>query len=409
MAKDLKLLVLSRMYPSKIDPYLGIWVHEQVKTLVKNEGCKVAVISPRPYCPALISRLKQRWSGYFNTPLFDIVEGIPVYYPRYHRLPGKHFHGLSCYTLYYGIRALAEKMNKEFDPDILHCHAATPDGYAGLLLKRALKIPVVCTLHGADINNYPFYDSIAMNNTKHLIKNADQLLPVCKDLKDRTIKLAIPKNDPQVLYNGCDLGTFRFDESKRRAVREKLKLDGDIVALVFVGALIERKGISELMEAFIASARNDLRLHLIIVGNGPKKDFINRIVYKNNLGDRVHMVSDQQHNNIPLYMCAGDIFIMPSRSEGLPVVVIEAMACERPVITTNVSGNPEIVSDGETGILVNKGDVGALGRAITKLAGDKGLRDFMGTRGRKKVEDVFTWEKSAKQLRLIYERVLKLG
>ena len=128
---------------------------------------------------------------------------------------------------------------------------------------------------------------------------------------------------------------------------------------------------------------------------------------KNGMQDKIHLLGAQPHNKIPDFLSASDILVLPSYNEGLPNVVLEAMACSRPVVATKVGGIPEVVKDGETGFLVNKEDVNSLIKAIDKLLSNEKLCIEMGLSGRKIIEEKFTWEKNAKKHIEIYEKLIQ--
>ena len=401
----MKVLILSHMYPNKSNPVCGIFIHNHAKALFKA-GCEVEVVSPIPFSPRILW-FNTKWKKYGDVPRFDIIDKIPVYYPRYIRLPGKWFHCFSSYTMYFGIVKTISNIVKNFNPDILHTHTATPDGYTGLLLRRKFNFPVVCSLRGSDINNYPYYDSFTMKLTKKVISQTDQLVAVSNALKLKAESFATPKNEIQVIYNGCDIKNFVFNLESRIIVRERLGIPLDSKVLIFIGNLLKSKGIDELMTAFIYLSKQYPNLHLLIIGNGPEYQYIKEQALKNGLQDKIHLAGAQPHNKIPDFLSAGDIFVLPSYNEGLPNAVLEAMACSRPVVATKVGGIPEAVRNGETGFLVNIKDVNALIKSIDKLLSNEELCTEMGLSGKKIIVEKFSWEYNAKEHMKIYEKLIQ--
>ena len=133
---------------------------------------------------------------------------------------------------------------------------------------------------------------------------------------------------------------------------------------------------------------------------------LKKIIDSHELSNKVHLVGRKIPSEIPWWLSAADIFALPTYHEGSPNVVREAMACGLPVVATRVGGVPEVVEDGESGILVDKKDVTSLVEAIRALINSPDMRKKMGKRGREIIEDNFTWNKNAKDLREIYEKVL---
>jgi len=402
--KEIRVLVISHMYPKNEKSISGIFIKQQLKSLIKQH-CKIKIISPVPYVPKLFrTNLRRKEYSHISRTIF--TEGIPIYCPRYIRAPGSWFHGISCYTIYYGIIREFNKIIEEFQPHILHTYTITPDGYAGLMFRKKYRFPVICSLLGSDINVYPNYKPLTLNLTKKAISNIDQLISVSQSLKFVAESIALPKREIEVVYMGCDINKFINNKESRKNIREKLYISPKEVVLLFVGSLLKQKGIFDLVEAFNQTYKKYKNLRLIFVGKGFAYSEIvnklNELQFKN----KIYIVGEKSHNKIPDWLNASDIFVFPSHSEGLPNVVIEAMACGKPVIATKVGGIPEAVQDGKSGILIEKGDIKALSNAINYLIRNKQIRISMGNKGRKIVEEKFTWNKSSKILRKIYDEVL---
>lgn len=400
----MRVLVISHLYPSNVDKTAGIFVHEQIKAVIR-EGCEVRVISPVPFAPRIFwSNSKKRVYG--EIPSSCSIEGISVFYPRYLRLPGKWFHGVSSYTLYFGSLKVVNSIIKEFKPHLLHAYTATPDGYSGILFGRKFHLPLICSLLGSDINLYPEYKPLSFHLTKEVIAEADQIVSVSNTLKSTAEKFAQPRDRIQVVYMGCDLKSFKYSEEARRKVREQLKIPPTARVLIFIGNIKKNKGVFELMEAFTQLNKCYSDLHLIYVGDGKERKKLVEEKVKGELRKKVHFVGEKPYIEIPAWLSASDIFAFPSYHEGLPNVVVEALACKRPVVATRVGGIPEVVEEGKSGILINKGDISSLVKSIKELLECAEKRMAMGAYGRKKIEAHFSREKSSKKLVGIYEEVL---
>lgn len=402
--KEIRVLVLSHMYPKNKKSISSIFIKQQLKSLIKQH-CQIKVISPVPYVPKLL-RTNLRRKEYSLAPEAIFIDGIPIYCPRYICAPGSWFHGISCYTIYYGIIKKVKKVIEEFKPHILHTYTITPDGYVGLMLKKKYKFPVICSLLGSDINVYPNYWPLTLNLTKKAISNMDQLISVSQSLKSIAENIALPKREIKIVYMGCNINKFINNKESRKNIREKLGIFPKEVVLLFVGSLLKQKGIFDLLEAFNQTYKKYKNLRLIFVGKGFA---YNEMVYKLNelqFKNKIYIVGEKSHNKIPDWLNASDIFVFPSHSEGLPNAVIEAMACGKPVIATKVGGIPEAVQDGKSGILIEKGDIKALSNAINYLIRNKQTRISMGNKGREIIEKKFIWDNHSRSLRKIYDKVL---
>jgi len=313
---------------------------------------------------------------------------------------------LSLFMLSAAKRA-ALAISKNFNFDLIHAHTSIPDGFIALKLGRYFNKPSVCTLHGSDINLYPWRDRICLFLTKKVIMGTDQLIAVSNFIKSQAERIARPNANIQVVYNGCDPRKFVFNNQTRISIRRRLNISDNSRVLIFVGNLLKAKGIFELVWSFAGLCKNHPSFSLIVVGDGDDQVKLKEAVQGCGLEKYVHLIGRVEHNKIPDFLSAGDIFVLPSHREGLPVSVIEAMACGRPVIATNVGGIPEIVRDQQTGLLIEPENVSSLTNAVMSLAFDMQRCIKMGDTGRKIVEEGFAWGKSAENLANIYRSVLK--
>ncbi|MEL6806163.1 MAG: glycosyltransferase family 4 protein [Pseudomonadota bacterium] len=172
--------------------------------------------------------------------------------------------------------------------------------------------------------------------------------------------------------------------------------DDDEIRLLFVGRLAPVKGIDMLLEALGMLVRDLPHLRLTIVGDGPERKRLEAVAAP--LGEHVSFVGYKSQAEVAELMRATDIFVLPSFAEGVPVVLMEAMASEVPVIATTVAGVGELVEDGVHGHLVHPGDAAPLGEKIAALASDPATRQRMGKAGRTKVADAFNIHTEAARL-----------
>jgi teichuronic acid biosynthesis glycosyltransferase TuaC len=400
---DIKVLILSSLYPNRINSNLGIFIHNQVRHL-RDAGCSVKVISPIPFAPKGLW-FNPKWKSYGEIPDHELIDGIDVFYPRYVQAPGAWFHGISCYTMYAGIAKIMRSAIKEFKPDILHAHRATPEGFAGLLIKNRYKIPLVCSLRGSDINVFPYRDKLTMALTKKVISNV-QLISVSNTLRTVTESISVPSIPIRVVYNGCATDDFSSDRNVRKIRRGALGIADTDKVLIFVGNLIKTKGVFELLEAFISLSASRRDLYLIMVGKGAEQKKIRNIIESASLENRIILTGKVPHNEISSWLNAADLFVLPTYYEGLPNALLEAMSCGLPVIATRVGGIPEVIEDGRNGVLIEKQNTNALSRAIEYLINDGILAENMGIVGRQLLNDRFSWGHNAADMSRIYGEVI---
>jgi colanic acid/amylovoran biosynthesis glycosyltransferase len=179
--------------------------------------------------------------------------------------------------------------------------------------------------------------------------------------------------------------------------------------ILCVGRLVQRKGQSLLIKACAALLERDLPVRLTLIGDGPKRAELEALAEKIGVRDRVRFAGSIGHDHILPMFRAADICCLPSFSEGVPVVLMEAMVHSVPVVATQVMGIPELVENGHTGLLVAPGRVDVLVDALAFLLQDSELRERLGTSGRKKVLAEFDVNESARQLRAVLIETLDIS
>ena len=178
--------------------------------------------------------------------------------------------------------------------------------------------------------------------------------------------------------------------------------------ILFVGRLLHGKGLALLFEAMSELRRRRLDVTASIVGDGPARDEAERDVRRLDLSDHVHFLGSVGQDDIRKHYARADIFCLPSFAEGIPVVAMEAMAMQLPVVSTRITGIPELVDDGKHGLLVAPGRVDALTEALERLVRSPEERERMGRAGREKVRDCYDVAASAAAMRGVLEAELGL-
>jgi glycosyltransferase involved in cell wall biosynthesis len=208
-----------------------------------------------------------------------------------------------------------------------------------------------------------------------------------------------------VVPNGVD--TKKFKPAGKAHARNLLNLPQDKNIVLFVGALRKIKGVDYLIEAAKNFVNTNTDLFMVGRDDGLRKSLEKR-AHELKIADCIRFTGPVNHGDIPLWISASDILVLPSLSEGRPNVVLEALACEVPVVATDVGGVPELMVDGETGYLVPAKNSAELSRKINKLLEDKNQRENMGKLGRKSIiQRGLTWEAHAKKTVDIYSEILE--
>jgi glycosyltransferase involved in cell wall biosynthesis len=253
--------------------------------------------------------------------------------------------------------------------DVLDAHFAYPDGYAATLVGRWLGVPVTITLRGTESRHAGAFGFRTL--VRAALTRARRVFAVADALKRVAISLGIPEQKVLVVGNGVDTAVFRPVD--RDEARRALGLPLDAPVVVTVGGLVERKGFHRVIEQLPAlQARLPGLRYLIVGGPSPEGDFSSRLreqVAELGLGDSVRFLGAMAPAELPAPLSAADVFVLATRNEGWANVLLEAMACGLPVVTTDVGGNAEVVSSDTLGTLVPFGNGDALRAAIaTALA-----------------------------------------
>jgi glycosyltransferase involved in cell wall biosynthesis len=209
-----------------------------------------------------------------------------------------------------------------------------------------------------------------------------------------------------VICNGIDAGRFPIlTPEARTTARRHLGVPADVPVLGAVGRLHPQKGLPDLLSAFQVLKSPRPKAHLLIVGDGECRVDLGRQVQQRHLAGAVTFTG--QRDDVPQLLALMDVFVLASHWEGLPNVVLEAMAAGLPVVATTVGGTPEVVVDGVTGFLVPPRDPEALADAILRLLRDPDLRRRMGEAGRARVAEHFSVEQMVGKTEALYEQLLK--
>jgi glycosyltransferase involved in cell wall biosynthesis len=300
------------------------------------------------------------------------------------------------------------------DFDIVHLHH--PFIFGDLLLWAALKargIPLVLTHHNdlvGDGLRPLLFDSYAAISTRLLFSSASKLAAVSLDhaAHCRLAPLFRRRWDDVVeIPNGVDAELFRPDVDGQ-AVRRQQNIPAAATVVLFVGVLDRAhhfKGAGLLLKAFASLKRPDAVL--MFVGDGELKPKFLAEAAALGIADQVRFAGNVPNAETPPYYAAADLVVLPTAPpESFGIVLIEAMACGKPVITSNLPGVRSVVSDGEDGLLIATGDIADLAAKLGQLLDDPQRRRVMGARGRAKVEAKYAWPAIIPRLAQLYEQAL---
>jgi glycosyltransferase involved in cell wall biosynthesis len=292
------------------------------------------------------------------------------------------------------IRALIAELR----PDLLHALHLTSYGFlAGLSGFQ----PSIVSVWGTDILEAPSWTPLHAWITRHALRRAGAVTATGLRLAEATLAYMPERKPVRVIPYGVDLERFSPPTQPHAG--------GD--GAVTVGAVVRlspEKGLHVLLRAVAASAARG-RLRVVLAGEGPERERLARLARDLGVERQVEFRGVVAHDDVPRVLHELDIFAMPSMAEGFGVAAVEASACGLPVVASDVDGIPDVVVDGQTGVLVPAGDVGALAVAIDRLAADPLLRERLGAAGRAFVAREYDWRANARQMERLYDAMLLPG
>jgi len=349
--KNKNLLIISNGYPNKSGSIVdSTFVKDQVDELSKYFN-KIYVLVPTPYFPKLIFNLGFLKS-YKNRLFYKNYKykNIEVYYTQYFKLPNKLSH-----REFYGVKSIVDCISKnKLKFDIIHSHFIWPSGYFGTLIKNKYSKPLIVTGHGFDVYDFPYRNKFCENKYKFVLNNCDFFITVSKNnLKIANFFVNL-KNKSQIIYNGFN---ELFKPMNKKLACKKLKLDINKKILLNVASYkVNIKNQINLINAIdlLRKKRHDFVLYLI--GDGPDRQLIIDKIEKLKLKKFIKIIGSKPHSDIPLWMNASDLFILPSYFEGNPTVMFEVLGCGVPYIGTSVGGVSNIIISENYGLLFNNLD-----------------------------------------------------
>ncbi len=287
--------------------------------------------------------------------------------------------------------------------DVVHCHFG-PCGILGALLKEldATGGKLVATFHGYDMSKYLKKHGDRVYGS--LFGKGDLFLPISECWKVKLIKLGCSKEKIVVHRMGIDISKFRFTP---RMPKNKEK-----VQLLTIGRLVEKKGVQYGIQAVAKVINKFPNIEYKIIGEGPLRGSLETLINDLNVIDRVQLLGWKEQEELVKILSEADILLAPSVTshdgdqEGIPVVLMEALARGLPVISTYHSGIPELIQDKKSGLLVPEGDVNSLVEKLEYLFLNQKIWSEMGNVGRRHVDEYYGINKLNDQLVALYEKTL---
>jgi glycosyltransferase involved in cell wall biosynthesis len=337
----LRVLTLSTLVPSEARPTFGVFVERQTLGLALRAGVEVEVVAPLGIPPWPLSRLP----GYRNLsqqPLDEGWKGLRVHRPRFPILP-RYGAQWNARSMARSLLPLLRDIRMRFEFDVIDAEFFWPDGPAAMHVSRSLGVPFSVMARGSDIQYWMSRPSVAAQ-IRAAANEAGGLLVASEALGRVMADRGLPADRMRVHYPGVDRQSFRL----RNREEEKAKLGIEGPLLVTVGALIPGKGQREA----IAAAERLPEATLLLAGEGPDRGALELMIRERRLEARVRLLGSRSPAEIAVLLSAADVMVLPTRSEGLANVWVEALTAGTPVVTSDVGGAREVIDRPEAGALV---------------------------------------------------------
>ena len=362
-----------------------------------------------------IYSLRKPDDGRFHASLARVKAGV-IYVPQYPQMEPERVqraHELVCQAFpetYRAVRAEVEARQDAFlfkrfvqagviaahlvqhPVDAMHAHFASSATRVAAYVHRMIGLPYSFTAHAKDI----FHDEVNPESLRTKMRDARFVVTV-SDFNQAYLQglLNGGKGDVRRLYNGIDLRTFAPDPAVRR----------EPGLILSVGRLVEKKGFEDLIRACAWLREGQVEFRCEIIGTGERREALKALIAELDLEQHVTLVGPRSQDQVLRAYRRATVFALPcivasdGNRDGLPTVLLEAMAVGLPVVSTRLVGVPEIVEHGVDGLLVEPGDSAALAASLTRVLRDGELRDNLSRAGRRKVGQRFDVRRNVVQLR----------
>jgi len=350
-----QICFVTHCYPSSKGPLACRFVRNLAQALGRL-GCEVSVVTPRIFK---------------KDPLFETHGSVKVYRHRfftanhylkdYKRVPIFRMLTYFAGAVWRGLGVIRGDRCV-----LIHAHWILPSGLIALILARLTGLPFVVSARGSDVNVYALKSRFLRGVGRLVLRHAKCIIARSDNLKRETAEIfRLDEGRVHVIRSGVDSTLFR--PLDKRAARATLGMANGKDIILFVGNLSPIKGVQYLVEALPAVSRKKNDVLCVLVGEGRMREPLERRVEELDLRRHVSFVGEQPHEKIPLWMNAADVLVVPSLTEGVPNVVVEALACHLPVVATKVGDIPNLISHMENGLLIDRAEPEGISSALNLL------------------------------------------
>ena len=340
-------------------------------------------------------------SNFQDLPAYENINGINVYRTKILFRKSRDaatFISMLSYIVTGFFRGISLVRKNRYH--VINTHFAVPSGPLGYILSKLFRIPNVLSLHGGDIYDpskkmSPHDSFIFSRVVKFILNRADRLVAQSSNTKDNTIRYYNPDREIAII-------PLAFHPPvKPKVSRKSLGLADDCFYLITVGRLIKRKSIDTMLHAMAGIKKRKVRL--LIVGDGPERDYLESIVAEKGIGGSVSFLGYLDDEDKYRYLGASDLFILTSLHEGFGIVFMEAMHMGLPIVATNHGGQTDFLKQNENAILIDVDDSDGCRDAILRFSRDKILYRKCSAGNKRKIRDFYAENVASEYMKIFKE------
>ncbi len=346
----MNILILTDFFPNTSKPHEGLFVWEQAKELKRRHS--VVVIAPRYWYPPL-KRYRAFRSPLSAIPRIEMKDGIHILRPVYRHFPvvGELF-----YPYWFFLKILFFQSIYAVNFDLIHAHWAYRSGWWAVLLGRLLRKPAVLTTHGSDIN-YWMNESVKKGRIRWALSQASGIIFVSQKLANKVKLAGIQAKKSVVISNAVSSEKFKGISVLTSAASSEKNI-------LFVGNLFPVKGADRLLSALSVVKKKNAAWHVNLIGDGPERAVLEETAVKLGLNNKIKFWGKLPNPEVLTQLGLADLLVIPSRNEGAPLVLIEALALGKTVVAFDVGNVADVLNRPELGYVVKEQTPEALAAAI---------------------------------------------
>jgi glycosyltransferase involved in cell wall biosynthesis len=353
----MRLLLITNVFPSPLHPTKGVFNLELVRAL-RRSSHDVRVICPIAWTDEVAGLRSGR---HIPPKRSHAADDVLTVFPRFYFSPKilrRHYGGF----MWHSVRATLRRQVAEFRPDAVIGYWAHPDGEVAVRAARLANVPAIVMVGGSDVLLMTGHGA-RRRCVLNVLRAADAVVPVSNNLRNKLIEFGIDSNKVHVVERGVD--TSVFHPGDRDEARALVGLHFPEPMLLWVGRMVPVKGLDILLTACTKLRQRGLSFQLCLVGDGPLRGALERQADANGLRDVVRFIGVVSHHQLADWYRASDLIVLPSRSEGVPNVLREALACGKPYVASNVGGVAELGEAWPTVLVVSE-DPEALAQGLVE-------------------------------------------